>query len=68
MGEMVDHVDKCKAPKCHSCNQLGHKSQECHLRFLKCMNSKSKEGPQAKKTVNAATTEPENKTEEAKSE
>ncbi len=25
-GEMVDHIDKCKAPRCHSCNRLGHKS------------------------------------------
>ncbi len=67
-GEMVDHIDKCKAPRCHSCNWLGHKLRECCLRFLKHTNSKSKDGPQAKKTVNVATTESENKTEEAKSE
>ncbi len=37
-------------------------------RFIKCSSSESKEGPQAKKMVNAATAEPENKMEEAKSE
>ncbi len=63
---MVDYIYKCKAPRCHSCNRLGHKSWECHLRFIKWSSSESKEGPQAKKMVNAVTTESENKTEEAK--
>ena len=65
---MVDHIDKCKAPRCHSCNRLGHKSWECPLRFIKHSSSESKDRPQAKKMVNAVTAEPENKTEEAKSE
>ena len=67
-GEMVDHINKCKALRCHSCNWLGHKSWECHLRFMKWSSSESKDGPQAKKMVNAMTTESETTKEEAKSE
>ncbi len=65
---MVDHINKCKALRCHLCNRLGHKSWECCLRFMKQSSSESKEGPQPKKMVNAVTTESETTKEEAKSE